>query len=162
MSQPIYYTEDEAQKESYKGFSEKLNQTLIESVPDEVVRETQNDTLVKTKYKAPKKENPVTSKLEFAPLARNLQIGSIYTLFICGFTSVVMTPSDPIWASYIPGGYCILLSFILYVWCFFSEFNKQDKVTVEDILNPKQWPEHVCTFLSILYRNETQCVFCFL
>ncbi|KAG2383404.1 hypothetical protein C9374_004075 [Naegleria lovaniensis] len=115
-----------------------------------------------SKYKPPVKSNPLLDGLQFAPIARNLQVSSIYILFICGFTALVMIPTDPIWLSYIPGAYCILLSFVLYVWCFVSEFNKEDKLTVEEILNPKQWPQPLRKVLSAMNRNEVQCVLCFL
>ena len=109
------------------------------------------------RYKSRQKANPLFANLQFAPVARILQNGSIYILFICGFTALVMKPSDPVWASTLPGVYCILLSIILYIWCFFSEYTKEDKSSVESILNSNMWPKHVRQVLSVINRNEFQC-----
>ncbi|KAL9644617.1 hypothetical protein ABK040_015356 [Willaertia magna] len=120
---------------------------------------TQNDK--PTKYKTPKKTNPLFVGLEFASVGRNLLISEIYILFICGIISVSMDRTDPIWNTTIPGAYCLALSILIYIWGYISEFNKEDK-SVEEILNPRQWPEKVRLVLGILNRNESQCIFCFI
>ena len=157
-------TQDTTTPEAIEPYLVDNSHSQAQQEPSEPIRQPSDANLqpatgipLRYRYKSRQKANPLFANLQFAPVARILQNGSIYILFICGFTALVMKPSDPVWASTLPGVYCILLSIVLYFWCFFSEYTQEDKSSVEAILNSNMWPKHVRQVLSAINRNEVQC-----